>query len=93
MISRPIRTLRKQNGRSELPMQRKKIQLQQSRFRELNIRDIPMNCFFCFFFVVDRRKALSLIFSQNHCRRSSPSQTSNTQRAGFEPALSSGFVK
>ena len=49
----------------------------------------------CFCGMVDRRKALSLISSRDHCQRSSPSQISDTLRAGFEPAqnLSSGFVK
>ena len=43
--------------------------------------------------MVDRRKAFSLIFSRDHCQRSSPSRISDTPRAGFEPAqnLSSGF--
>ena len=45
--------------------------------------------------MADRRKAFSLISSQNHCQRSSPSQISNTLRAGFEPVqnLSSGLVE
>ena len=49
----------------------------------------------CFCGMVDRRKALSLISSQDHCQRSSASRISNTPRAGFEPAqnLSSGFVE
>ena len=49
----------------------------------------------CFCGMVDRRKALSLISSRDHRQRSSPSQISDTLRAGFEPAqnLSSGFVK
>ena len=47
----------------------------------------------CFCSVVDRRKAFSLISIRDHCQRSSPSQISDTPRAGFEPAqnLSSGF--
>ena len=42
---------------------------------------------------VDRRKAFNLIYSWDHCQRSSPSQISDTPRAGFESAhkLSSGF--
>ena len=42
-----------------------------------------------------RRKAFSLISSRNHCRKSSPSWISDTQRAGFEPAqnLSLGLVE
>ena len=42
--------------------------------------------------IVDRRKAFSLISSQDHCQRSSPSRTT---QAGFEPAqnLSSGFAE
>ena len=49
----------------------------------------------CFCGVVDRRKALSLISSRDHCQRSSPSRISDTPRAGFEPAqnLSSGLVE
>ena len=40
-------------------------------------------------------KAFSLIFSRDHCQRSSPSRISDTPRAGFEPAqnLSSGLVE
>ena len=49
----------------------------------------------CFCGMVDRRKAFSLISSQDHCERSSPSRISNTPRAGLEPAqnLSSGLVE
>ena len=49
----------------------------------------------CFCSMVDWQKAFSLISSQDHCQRSSPSQFSNTPRAGFEPAqnLSSGLVE
>ena len=49
----------------------------------------------CFCGMVDRRKALSLISSRDHCQRSSPSRISDTPRAGFEPAqnLSSGLVE
>ena len=49
----------------------------------------------CFCGMVDGRKAFSVISSQNHCQRSSPSQISDTQRAEFEPAqnLSSGLVE
>ena len=45
--------------------------------------------------MVDRRTALSIISSWDHCQRFSPSQISNTSRAGFEPAqnLSSGFAE
>ena len=45
--------------------------------------------------MVDRRKAFSLIFSQDPCQRSSPSPVTDTQRAGLEPAqnLSSGLVE
>ena len=45
--------------------------------------------------MVDRRRALSLITSWDHCRRSSPSQISFTPQAVFEPAqnLSSSFVE
>ena len=46
-----------------------------------------------FFGVVDRRKAFSLISSQDHCEGSSPSRISGTPLAGFElpQNLSSGF--
>ena len=39
--------------------------------------------------------SVSLISSRDHCQRSSPSQISDTPRAGFEPAqnLSSGFIE
>ena len=49
----------------------------------------------CFCGMVDRRKAISLISSQNHCQRSSLSRISDTLRAGFEPAqsLSLGLVE
>ena len=49
----------------------------------------------CFCSMVDRRKAFSLISSQDYCQRSSPSRISDTPWAGFEPAqnLSSGLVE
>ena len=49
----------------------------------------------CFCGMVDRRKALSLISSRDHCQRSSSSRISDTPRAGFEPVQnqSSGFVE
>ena len=49
----------------------------------------------CFYGMVDRRKAFSLISSRDHCQRSSPSRISDTPRAGFEPAQnqSSGLVE
>ena len=49
----------------------------------------------CFFRMIDRRQVFSLISSRDHCQRFSPSQISDTPRAGFEPAQihSSGFVK
>ena len=49
----------------------------------------------CFCDIVDRRKTFSLISSQDHCQRSSPSRIPDMQRAGFEPAqnLSSGLVE
>ena len=37
----------------------------------------------CFCSMVDRRQALSLIFSRDHCQRSSLSRISDTPRAGF----------
>ena len=54
--------------------------------------DMMMNCF-CG--MVDRWKMFSIIFSRDHCQRSSPSWISDTQRAGFKPAqnLSSGFAE
>ena len=50
-----------------------------------------MNCFVVW--LTDH--LFSLISSRDHCQRSSPSRTSNTLQAGFEPArnLSSGFVE
>ena len=47
----------------------------------------------CFCGMVDRRKAFSLISSQDHCQRSS--RISNMPRAGFKPEqnLSSGLVE
>ena len=49
----------------------------------------------CFCRIVDRRKALSFIFSQDHCQRYSLSQISDTPKAVFEPAhnLSSDFIE
>ena len=49
----------------------------------------------CFCGMVDRRKAFRLISSRDYCQRSSPTQISDTPRAGFEPAqsLSSDLVK
>ena len=45
--------------------------------------------------MVNRRKAFSLISSQNHGQRSSQSRISDTPGAGFEPSqnLSSGLVE
>ena len=45
--------------------------------------------------MVDRRKALSLISSRDHCQRFSPSRISDMPWAGFEPGenLSSGLVE
>ena len=44
--------------------------------------------------MVNRGKAFSLISTRDHCQRSTPSQISDTPRAGFETAqnLSSGLV-
>ena len=49
----------------------------------------------CFCGMVDRRKAISLISSRDHCQRSSPSSISYKPRAGFETPqnLSSGLVE
>ena len=54
-----------------------------------------MKMMHCFCGMADRRKAFSLIFSRDHCQRSSPSRISDTLRAGSEPAqnLSSGLVE
>ena len=43
--------------------------------------------------MVDQRKAFSLISTQDHCQRFSPSQISNMPQAEFEPVqkLNSGF--
>ena len=45
--------------------------------------------------MVDRQKVLSLISSQDHYQRSSPSRISNMPRGKFEPAqnLSPGLVE
>ena len=37
--------------------------------------------------MAERQKAYSLIFSRDHCQRSSPSRISDTSQAGFQPAL------
>ena len=52
---------------------------------------VMMNCFRR---MVDRRKAFSLISSQDHCQRFSSSQISDTPRAVCKSAqdLSSGLV-
>ena len=49
----------------------------------------------CFWEMIDRRKAFSLVSSRNHYRRHSPSPSSDTPPAGFEPAqnLSSGLLE
>ena len=39
----------------------------------------------CFIGMVDKRKAVSLKSSQDHCQRISLSQISDTLRVGFEP--------
>ena len=65
--------------------------LERSSHRRCSVRkDELMNCF-CG--MVDRRKAFSLISSQDHCQRSS--RISNMPRAGFKPEqnLSSGLVE
>ena len=57
------------------------------------VNDDELMMMSCFCGMVDRRKALSLISSRDHCQRSSPSRISDTPQTGFEPAqnLSSGF--
>ena len=59
------------------------------------IRKVDEELMNCFCDMVDRRNALSLISSRDHCQGSSPSRTSDTSQAGFEPVqnLSSGFVE
>ena len=64
------------------------------------IKPIISSCFWwwwwnCFCGMVDLRKEFGLIFSRDHCQRSSPSRISDRARAGFEPTqnLSSGFVE
>ena len=49
----------------------------------------------CFCGMVDWRKMFSLISNWDHCQRYSPSRTSDTTWAGFEPAqsLSSGLAE
>ena len=49
----------------------------------------------CFCEMVDRRKALSIISSRDHCQRFSPLQISDTPRAVVEPVqnLSSHFLE
>ena len=49
----------------------------------------------CFCGIVDRRKMFSLIFSRDHCQRSSPSWIFNTPWTEFESAqnTSSGLVE
>ena len=58
---------------------------------ENNMMMMMMNCLTDW--LVDRRKAFSLISSRDHCQRPSPSPISDTPRAGFETAqnLSSDF--
>ena len=51
---------------------------------------IMMNCF-CG--MIDQQKAFSLISSPDHCQRSSPSQISHMQQAGFEPAQNLSWMK
>ena len=49
----------------------------------------------CFCSMVEWRKTFSLISSQDHCQRSSPSWISTTLQAGFEPPqnVTSGLVE
>ena len=58
----------------------------------LHLKMMMMN-YFCG--MVDGQKAFSLIFSQDHCQRSSPLWISDKPQAGFKPAhnLISGFIK
>ena len=63
--------------------------------KNINILPGMMMIMNCFCGIIDRRKVVSLISRQDHCRRYSPMRISNTPRAGFELAqnLSSGFVE
>ena len=47
-----------------------------------NLMMMMMNCFIG---MVDKRKAVSLKSSRDHCQRISLSQISDTLRVGFEP--------
>ena len=72
--------------------------LKVSPFRHLQFsrsRMMMIMMMYCFCDMVDRREAYSLIFSRDHCQRSSSSRISDTPGAGFEPAhnLSLGFVE
>ena len=60
-------------------------------FMILGNDELMMNCFCP---MVDRRMAFSLISSQDHCQKSSPSRISDMPQAGFEPAqnLSSRLI-
>ena len=49
------------------------------------MKTVLMRMMNCFCGVADRRKAFSLISSQDHCQRSSPLRISDTQRVGLEP--------
>ena len=78
---------------SDFYLSRKIVVLGKSVFlnRKKLFKDELMN-YFCG--MVDRRKAISLISSRNHCQRSSPSRISDMPRTVFEPAqnLSLGLV-
>ena len=78
---------------SDFYLSRKIVVLVKSVFlnRKKLFKDELMN-YFCG--MVDRRKAISLISSRNHCQRSSPSRISDMARTVFEPAqnLSLGLV-
>ena len=61
----------------------------------ISISLMMMKMMNCFCSMVDRRKVLSLIFSLDHCQRSSPSPIFDTPPARIEPEqnLSSGLVE
>ena len=69
--------------------------LQKNSDDEEDLMKMMMMMMNCFCGMVDGRKAFSVISSQSHCQRSSPSQISDTPRAEFEPAqnLSPGLVE
>ena len=64
--------------------------IQNLQFCYLMRMKMMMNCFFG---MVDRRKAFSLIFSRDHCQRSSTTRISDSPWAGFELAQNLSWMK